>query len=94
MTFSTKRLNELRKSVDFDSMTEKEGEPELEKEPLKIIPEKDKVDSRNTLIIKDKKKDNTDAPVGNGDGKVMNGDVVRSGASSPSPSVGTYESMC
>ena len=89
--FSTKRLNELRQSVDFDSMIEKEGElQEFEKDPLpKIISDKDRDDGGSTLTANHtKKKEDTSVSVG--DGKVVNGGGVRSGASSPSPSVGTY----
>ena len=106
--FSTKRLNELRQSVDFDSMIEKEGElQEFEKDPLlpmiisdkdrdvggstltKIISDKDRDDGGSTLTANytKKKKEDTRSV---GDGKVVNGGGVRSGASSPSPSVGTY----
>lgn len=94
LTLSTKRLNELRQSVDFDSMIEKEGElQELEKDTHpKIISDKDRGDVGNTqtVNIEKKKEKDTETSVGDGDEKVVNGGGVRSGASSPSPSVGTY----
>lgn len=92
---STKRLNELRMSRDFDFTMEKESDQlDFEKEtPLKIISEDDLPKSQS---INHEKRESPDMSEREGkEKKVVNSNSVRSGASSPSLSVGMYlESRC